>query len=54
MANDIVSNVWDCERCKNSFNITGMQRLRHLMGKQKTIKVFTFYSNINEEIPFFH
>lgn len=33
MANDIVSTEWECEKCKNSFNITGMQRLRHIMGK---------------------
>lgn len=33
MANEIVSNVWECEQCKNSFNITGMQRLQHIMGK---------------------
>lgn len=32
MANEIVTNVWECEKCKDSFNITGMQRLRHIMG----------------------
>lgn len=42
MANEIVSNVWECEKCKFSFNITGMQRLRHIMGKSSNYPILYF------------
>ena len=37
MMDDIVSNDWECSNCGCTYNLTGIQKLQHKMGKNMTI-----------------
>lgn len=33
MADDIMSNLWECQNCGNSYYLSGVQKLQHLKGE---------------------
>lgn len=36
MADDIMSNSWECQNCNNSYYLSGVQKLQHIKGLMKS------------------
>lgn len=46
MANEILLNQWQCTECKNSFCISGIERLQHLKSKFFSLILIKLYNVI--------